>query len=343
MSVADTMRAAVFAGEGRLVIENVPVPTLKHDDDVLLRVRAVGICGSDVHILSVPPRHPATKGVILGHEYVADVEAVGEAVTHVAAGDRVVVDPTPPCGICAYCQMDQPNMCENNLSMGVFTHGGMAAYSRVPARAVFRISPDVPDDQAVLAEPIADVLNGIRRAAPRLGETVLVLGAGPIGLLFTLLLRAAGVGKILVSEVAPLRAKRAVDCGADVVINPAAEDLAAAVHREAPRGADLVIDAVGKLLGDALRTVRKGGRVLLFGVDDSAQISVRQVELTVNELSILGSYIDRLTFPQAIRLLESRRIDFSKLVTHRLPLGRVAEGVDLLRRGEGVKVVVSPE
>lgn len=338
-----TMMAAVFAGEGTLTLRDMPVPDVRRDDDVLLRVQGVGICGTDVHILSVPPGHPATEGVILGHEFVADVVRVGRTVTHVSPGDRVVVDPTPPCGACAYCQLDQPNMCENNLSLGVFTHGGMARFTVVPVRAVFRISPAVPPEIAVLAEPIADVLNGIRRAAPQLGETALVLGAGPIGLLFTLLLRAAGAGKVLVSEVAPRRAQRAAECGADLVIDPSREDLAQAVRRVSPLGADLVVDAVGKLLPDALRAVRKGGRVVLFGVDQSAETPLRQADLTFRELSILGSYIDRSTFPQAIRLLESGRLDFAKLVTHRLPLTRVHEGIDLLRRGEGIKVVIEPD
>lgn len=339
----DTMTAAVFARPGELALKEVPVPRVRHDDDVLLRVRGIGICGTDVHILSVPPGHPAKEGVILGHEYTGEVAAVGPAVTHVRVGDRVVIDPTPPCGTCAYCQLDQPNMCENNLSIGVFTDGGMAPYSVVPARGVFRISADVPEQIAVLAEPLADVLNGIRRASPQLGEAVLVLGAGPIGLLFTLLLRAAGAGTVLVSEPAPLRAKRAADCGADRVIDPTREDLAQAVRRAAPLGADLVIDAVGGLLADALQAVRKGGRILLFGVNTTAQVTVRQADLTFRELSLLGSYIDRATFPQAIKILESGRIPFDRLVTHRLPLARVRDGIELLRRGEGIKVVVVPE
>jgi len=325
------------------VLREVSVPRIRREDDVLLRVRAIGICGTDVHILSVPPGHPAREGVILGHEYVAEIVALGSGVRHLREGDRVVVDPTPPCGICAYCQMDQANMCENTLSIGVFTDGGMAAYSVVPARAVFRISSSVPDELAVLAEPLACVLNGIQRVQPRLGEAAVVLGAGPIGLLFTLLLRAAGVGKLLVSEIASLRAKHALGCGADSVVNPVAEDLADAVRRVAPLGADLVVDAVGKLLADGLRVVRRGGRILLFGVDEGAQTSVRQSEVTFKELSILGSYIDRSTFPQAIRLLESGRLNFATLITHRLPLSRVSEGIDLLRRGEGIKVVIAPE
>jgi (R,R)-butanediol dehydrogenase / meso-butanediol dehydrogenase / diacetyl reductase len=340
---AQTMTAAVFEREGQLAVKQVPIPQVGHDDDVLLKVAGVGICGTDVHILSVPPGHPATAGVILGHEYTGEVVATGRGVTHVRVGDRVVVDPTPPCGACAYCRLDQPNMCEHNLSIGVFTNGGMAAYSRVPARAVFPISPDVPMEIAVLAEPVADVLNGMRRAAPQLGETVLVLGAGPIGLLFTMLLRAAGVGDVIVSEPLPLRAERALQCGADAVIDPGREDLAGAVQARAPLGADLVIDAAGGLLADALRAVRKGGRILLFGVNTTAQVNVRQADLTFRELSILGSYIDRATFPQAVRLLERGRIDFRRLITHRLPLPRTAEGIDLLRRGEAIKVVIVPE
>lgn len=339
---SQTMTAAVFVREGELALQEVPVPRIQRDDEVLLQVRGVGICGTDLHILTVPPGHPAKEGIILGHEYVGEVVAVGPRVTHLGPTDRVVVG-SPPCGTCPYCQLDQPNMCENRISFGVFTDGGLARFSVVPARAAYPIAASVPDEVAALAEPLADVLNGIRRAQPQLGETVLVLGAGPIGLLFTLVLRAAGVGRILVSEIAPLRAKRAIECGADHVIDPARDDLAEAVRRIVPIGADLVIDAAGGLLGQGLRAVRKGGRIVLFGVNTTAVVTVRQAEITFRELSILGSYIDRATFPQAIRLLESGRLPFDKLITHRLPLSRIHHGIELLRRGDAIKVVVTPE
>lgn len=340
--MTQTMQAAVFEGEGRLSMREVEVPQIEAPDDVLLAVRAAGICGTDVHILSVPPGHPATPGVVMGHEYAAVVLATGDRVDRVSAGDQVVVDPSVWCGDCPYCQMGLTNLCDRMTGIGIFRDGGFAPFSVVPARAVYRIAPDVPAEIAVLAEPIADVLHGLRKLSIMPGESALVLGAGPIGLLFTLLLRAAGVRKLLVAEVSAYRTAYARACGADLTVNPQEEDLASAVRRETVLGADVIVDAVGTLLEDGLRCVRKGGRVLLFGMHEHARPAVRQYDITRYEIQILGTYIARGTFPLAVRLLESGRMDFGRLVTHRLALAHIHQGIDLLRRGEAVKVAVLP-
>lgn len=335
------MKAAVFEGEGRLAIREVEVPQVRAPDDVLLAVRAAGICGTDVHILAVPPGHPATTGVVMGHEYAADVVAVGDGVQHVRPEDRVVVDPSVWCGTCAYCQMGMTNLCDRMTGIGIFRHGGFAPFSIVPARALYRIAPSVAPEIGALAEPLADVVNGLRKVRVMPGETALVLGAGPIGLLFTLLLRAAGA-RSLVAEVSPVRAAHAAACGADLVINPREADLPQVVRGATVLGADVVIDAVGTLLNEALQCVRKGGRVLLFGMHEHARPAVKQYDVTKHEIQILGTYIARGTFPLAIRLLEEGRIDFGRLVTHRLPLGEIHAGIDLLRRGQAVKVAILP-
>lgn len=337
-----TMPAAIFEGEGLLRIREVDVPQVRAPDDVLLAVRAAGICGTDVHILAVPPGHPATPGVVMGHEFTADVAAVGDGVHHVAPGDRVVVDPSVWCGTCAYCQMGVTNLCARMMGIGIFQHGGFAPFAVVPARALYRIAPTVAPEIAALAEPLADVLNGLNKASVVPGESALVLGAGPIGLLFTLLLRAAGVGRLLVAEVSSFRAAHATLCGADLVINPKEEDLAQVVRRETVLGADVVIDAVGTLLDEAVRCVRKGGRIVLFGMNEHARPAIKQYDVTKYEIQILGTYIARGTFPLAVRLLEGGRVDFGRLVTHRLPLSEIHAGIDLLRRGQAVKIAIIP-
>src|SRR5207247_9104671 len=259
------MQAAVFEGEGRLVVRDVEPPELRAPDDVLLAVPAAGICGTDVHILAVPPGHPATPGVIMGHEYTADVVATGDRVDHVAPGDRIVVDPSIWCGSCPYCQMGLTNLCDRMTGIGIFRHGGFAPLRVVPARAVYRISSGVASGIAALAEPGADVLNGIRKLGVAPGESALVLGAGPIGLLFTLLLRAAGVGTLLVAEVADYRAAQARDCGADLIINPRLQDLAAVARDAPPPGADMAVHPVAPALEDALRCLPPGRRPFPLG------------------------------------------------------------------------------
>jgi len=340
--MADQMLAAVFEGEGRLSLKDVDVPQVRAADDVLLAVRAAGICGTDVHILSVPPGHPASPGVILGHEYTAEVLRSGERVNHVKPSDRVVIDPSVWCGSCAYCQRGLTNLCDRMEGIGIVRDGGFAAFSVVPARAVYKISPEVAPEIAALAEPLADVLSGVRKLQPTPGDSALVLGAGPIGLLYTLLLRAAGATPLIVAEISEYRAARARACGADLVVNPREEDLAASVRRATGLGADLVVDAVGTLLEEGVRAVRRGGRVLLFGMNEHARPVLKQFDVTKYEYQILGSYIARGTFPPAVSLLERGRIDFEPLLTHRLPLREIHHGIELLRRGQALKIAVMP-
>ncbi len=336
------MLAAVFEGEGRLAVKEMPQPRITREDDVLLRVGAVGICGSDLHVLEVPPGHPATPGTILGHEYVADVVESGPAAPDLQPGDRVVVDPNVTCGHCAYCRLGHPNVCLNMTTLGIFTHGGMAPSNVAPARALHKISPTVPLEEAVLAEPLSCVVNGMQKLAPQVGEAGLILGAGPIGLLFIAMLKAAGVRPIFVAEIAPYRAEFARELGADEVIDPRAVDLVSAVQDRTGIGVDIAVDAVGSLAIPALQAVRRAGRVLLFGINSEAEATLRQYEITRYEKRILASFIAFHSFPAAIRILEQGLIPARRFITHRLDLREVGTGLDLLRRGEAVKVVITP-
>lgn len=336
------MLAAVFEGEGKLALRDVPKPQIAQDDDVLLRVEAASICGTDVHILSVPPGHPATPGSILCHEYAGEVLDVGPGVTTIKKGDRVVVDPNLTCGNCVYCRSGMPNMCENMTTLGIFMNGGFAEYNVAPAKALHRISRDVPPEIAVFAEPLSCVVNGTQKVRLQPGETAVILGAGPIGLLFTQMFKASGAGKIIVAEVLPLRARYAKESGADLVVNPKNEDLATIVKRETEVGADVVVDAVGSLLSDAVGLVKRGGKVLIFGMNQHARPEVKQFDITRYEVAVLGTYIAKFAFPMAVKILESGVIPVQKLITHRLKLSEVLEGFEAMKNGEAIKVVVSP-
>lgn len=334
------IRAVVFRGAGRWGLETRPAPRVEAPDEVLLRVERAGICGTDLHILAVPPGHPAAPGSILGHEYVATVLEVGSGVEDLAPGDRVVVDPNLTCGTCASCRLGLSNVCERMTTLGIFRHGGLAELNVAPARALHRIAPEVPLDRAVFAEPLACVLHGLERAGLGPGERVAILGAGPIGLLFLLLGRAAGAGPTVVVEPAALRRQRAAELGADRAVDPAGA--ADAVRAATGGGADLVVDAVGTCLPEALDLVRRGGRVLLFGVNQQAARPVNQYRITRHEVTVLGSFIQRTAFPKVVRLLEGGRLPVERLITHRLPLAEVGRGFEALRAGEAIKVVVEP-
>ena len=213
------MRAAVYEGEGRLVVRDVPDPT-PGPAEVLIEVEACGVCGSDVQIINVPPGHPSTPPVIIGHEFVGWIRAAGSAVRDVTIGSRVVVDPDPKCGACDSCRAGRPANCTNIVALGVHRDGALAGYVTAPASSAYPISEDVPAEMAALVEPLACVVNGTNRAAIRPGESAVVFGAGAIGCLFIAVFRAAGAGRIVAVEPSTLRAPVALAVGADVVVTP---------------------------------------------------------------------------------------------------------------------------
>jgi threonine dehydrogenase-like Zn-dependent dehydrogenase len=317
------MPAAVFADVGRLELQERPAPRAERADEVVVEVEACGICGTDLKILSVPPGHPATPGVVLGHEFVGVVSEPGPEVTGVQAGDRVVVAPNISCGQCAVCRRGLRNQCERFTTLGVFADGGLAPRVRVPAGQCHPISPDLPAHIAALAEPLSTVVHGVRQLRPFPGETAIVVGAGPVGLMFVALLRLAGL-RVGVVEPSPERRALAERLGAE----------------DAEPGADLVVDAVGSQLPAALELVGRGGRMLLFGVDARARAEIAQEHITRDELTVIGSFVGQDVFPDAIRLLEQGRIDLTPLVTHRIGLDELPAAVDELRAGRAVKVEV---
>jgi 2-desacetyl-2-hydroxyethyl bacteriochlorophyllide A dehydrogenase len=336
------MLTGVFQSFGVFGLEDRPMPALQHDDDVLLQVRACGICGTDIHILAVPSPIPVSPGRIMGHEYTATIIRVGAGVTHLQAGDCVVVDPSITCGVCEYCRRGLLNCCLNIATLGVTRDGGLAEFSVAPAGALHKIRADVPEHLAALAEPLACVIHGAEKVNVQPGETVLILGAGPIGLMFAQFFRAAGAAKILISEISEPRARLAQDCGADLVIDPQTQDVLEIVKGESRIGVDVVVDAVGALFDLAVQTVRRGGRILLFGFNPAASPRIPQSVITRGEISVYGSYIAKNSFPRAIQLIEAGKLPLEKLVTHRFPLNEAVSAIETMRRGEGIKILVTP-
>jgi threonine dehydrogenase-like Zn-dependent dehydrogenase len=340
--MSESMPAVVFRGAGEWGIEEFPRPQIKADDEVLLKVERASICGTDIHILSVPPGHPATPGSILGHEYTATVVEAGPGVRDLEPGDRVVIDPNITCGRCEYCRLGMTNLCEKMTTLGIFRHGGLAEFSLAPAKALHQISREVPAEQATLAEPLSCVLPAFEKSSFTPGESVAILGAGPIGLFFLLLYKAAGAGKVFIIEPAAFRRRKAEQLGADLALDPKAGDAPAEVKAATRLGADIVIDAVGTLLPEALQLVRRGGRVILFGMNLHGERQLNQYEITRHEVSIFGSVIQRTAFPKVVRILEAGLLPVEKLITHRLALSEVGQGLEAMRAGEAIKVVIEP-
>lgn len=347
------MLAAVFEGNGQLVLKDRPKPVLKNDNEVLIKVTGVGICGTDLHILQVPPAHPAKKGSILGHEFTGEIVEVGSQVPDFKPGEAVLIDPHPGCGVCRECKNGHPDHCiplieasgepGHPATIGIFSDGAMTSYAVVPRHSLYKISPDVPSHIRALAEPLACVVNGINKVKVQPGETVLVLGAGPIGLFFTCLIKASGARKLIVSEISAYRREAARDCGADIIVDPNNEDLAAVVRRETDGGPDVVVEAIGPLLPQAIELVGSGGRILQFGHDESANPAIPIAEILKKELHIFGAFIGKFCFEKTARIMESGALPLERIVSHRLPLSKIHEGIELLHQGKAIKVILDPD
>jgi 2-desacetyl-2-hydroxyethyl bacteriochlorophyllide A dehydrogenase len=337
-----SMEAAVFLGAGEWELRSMPEPRIRERDDVILEVERAGICGTDLHILADPPGHPANPGTILGHEYTGRVVECGPAAAGLSTGERVVVDPNIPCGACDACRLGRSNHCPNMTTLGIFRHGGLARFSIAPARALHRLSPAVSPERAALAEPLSCIYSAVEKAPPRAGDSVVVLGAGPIGLLFVLLYRHMGAGTIVAVEPRPLRRAVALQLGAQAAVDPSGDTAVAGVRKILPAGADIVVDAAGTLLATAVETARPGGTVVLFGMVQKSPAAVSQYDITRRELRVVASFIQTTAFPRVARLLENDAVPFEKVVSHVLPLGRIGEAFDAMRRGEALKVVLDP-
>jgi 2-desacetyl-2-hydroxyethyl bacteriochlorophyllide A dehydrogenase len=334
------MRAAVFVQEGEVSLTTRDEPGLIEKDDVIIRVAGNGICGTDVHALAVPARIPYAPGTVIGHEFVGTIEAAGPE-SPFTAGQRVTVHPNIYCDHCASCRRGARNLCLNMRNLGQDMDGGLAELCRVPSNRVFVLPDELPFDRAVLAEPLACILNGTRKAAVHAGESVVVLGGGPIGLLYAMVLKANGAYPLIVSEPRAARRQLAADVGADVVVDPTSDSLGErvleATHGE---GADVVVDAAGGMIPEGLELIRRGGRVIVFGVSHRAR-EISSIPVIVKEASIHGVLDADENFPLAIKLLTENSAGFERLVTHRVTFDDFDAAVAAARDGQAVKAVVS--
>jgi threonine dehydrogenase-like Zn-dependent dehydrogenase len=333
----------IFRGDGVIEYVERRTPQLAADDDVIVRIEACGICGTDLNILATPPAHKATPGIVIGHEGVGVVEAIGPAVRHVQPGDRVVIANRLTCGKCDYCRRGLDNQCTNYQTIGTTLDGAFAPTLRAPARALWKIDLSVPRDDAAFFEPLSCVVGSVKRAPFQPGDNVAIIGAGPMGLLFALLYRTMGAGKVILLDVAPYRLDFAQEIGMDAALNVAQVDAPAEVKRLTGLGADIVVDAVGNQIDQAIRLARRGGQIILFGLRPHDNPTVNQYTITRYDLNVIGAFVGLHPFAQTIALLESGRIAPRRLITHWLPLNALEHGVALMRSGQAMKVLIVME
>ncbi|QZA34327.1 zinc-dependent alcohol dehydrogenase family protein [Hydrogenibacillus sp. N12] len=321
------MKAAVLRGIGRIELEEREVPSPAYGE-VVIRVEACGICGTDQHIYhGLPGSAAVTPPRVLGHELAGEVVEIGEGVSELSIGDRVSVDPNIYCGRCRYCRDGRPHLCESLQAVGVTRDGGMAEYCRVPVANCHRLPDSMSSIEGAMVEPLGCVLHGIRKINVWPGASVLIIGGGFIGQLMLQAVKLHGASPVIISEPDEAKHELALRLGADVVVNPLRGD---DLERELKRigGADIVVECVGKAetMQQAVQSARKGGQILLFGVSSpDTRIAISPYEVFSKELTIRGSFINPHTHTAAISLIEQGKVRISPLISHTFRLEEVPE------------------
>jgi L-iditol 2-dehydrogenase len=347
------MLAAVYHGPNDLRVEDVPVPVIGKNE-ILVRVISASICGTDLRIFHGNHRMylPGTIR-IPGHEVVGTIAAVGDDVKSYSAGQRVFCAPNTGCGHCLQCISGNNNLCANYDAIGVTSDGGFAEYVRIPANSVQQgnvipVSEAVDAAVAALMEPFACVLRGQNALHIKPGEIVLVIGAGPIGVMHAKLARARGAGRVIVSEPLPARAAQVKRMGADRVVDPTSEDLKSVLNEESHgRGADVIIVAapVHAAQESALELAAISGRINFFGglPKDRPMINFDSNLVHYKELVITGTTAcSTADCWQATEIVNSGLVDLSDLVSQRFPLKEAVAAFAAAEDRKSLKIVLEP-
>ncbi len=337
------MKASRFLGNKTFAVTDLPTPHAG-PGELVLRNQVCGVCGTDVHIYhGEPGSADVNPPVVLGHEYSGEVVEVGEGVTGFAVGDHVTVDPNIYCGHCVYCQNGKKQLCPSMEAIGVTRDGGFAQYSLIPASQAFKLEPTVPWEAAAMAEPLACCLHGIDLAGIQVGDKVCVVGGGAIGLLMVQLAKLSGASQIVLSEPNEKRRQVGLQLGANAALDPTRTDAQEAFAQVLDGGANVVIECVGNVpaVKSAFQFAGKGATVLLFSVPKvDATFDLPLFDVYKKELTIKGSFVNPDTHARAVALINSGKVDFGPIITHRFPLDQLPEAIAMQMSDASIKVVV---
>jgi (R,R)-butanediol dehydrogenase/meso-butanediol dehydrogenase/diacetyl reductase len=343
------MKAAVWYGREDVRVVNVPEPPAPVAGEVTVKVHWCGICGSDLHEYEVGPIFipPDFGPVILGHEFAGEIVAVGPGVDNFKVGQKVTGDACQHCGTCYYCKRNLYNLCQSVVFTGLMRDGAFAEYVNVPTNTLFNIPDDISYEAGALIEPLAVGLHAVRQAPLLAGESVVILGAGTIGLSTLQAARAAGASKIFVIEIAPARKEYALKLGATAVFDPTEVDVIAKV-KEATGGlgADVSIECIGheKTAPLAIDLARAGGKVVLAGIF-SAESSINFFGVVATEKTITGCLAYNGEFAPVIDFLRDGRMQAEPMITGRIKIDDIVEKgfKELIHHKEkNIKIIVSP-
>ena len=338
------MRAVIIDAPGIIRVDNVPDPTPR-PDEVLVRVGACGICGTDLHIIdgdSPLARYP----IIPGHEFAGEVVAVGSDVAqrygkeNITIGSRIAVEPNLYCGHCDSCRTGHENLCLNYAALGVTTNGAVAQYVTVPVAKAYALPDNISFREGALIEPVSCAVHGMHILNPRSGDTFLIVGAGTMGVLLLQLAVRGGASRVAMVDINAQRLALAEQLGSTHTYSDIKQAL-----KDEPLGFNCVIDATGvaPVIENAFMAVKRGGKLLIFGVaSNEARISLSPFRIYNDEITIIGSMAVLFSFQAALDLISSGVINTEAMLTKALPLQDFLEALDMVRYGKGVKTQILP-
>ena len=340
------MRAVIIDKPGDVRIGTVPDPT-PGTSELIIRVGACGICGTDLHIAE-GEFPPTPYPIVPGHEFAGEVVAMGTGVpkgiggkdTVIRIGTRVAVDPSLFCGHCDFCRTGHGNLCLNWGAIGDTVDGAFAEYVKVPAANAYVLPENMSFRAAALIEPTSCAVHGLHRLNPRSGDTFLIVGAGTMGLLLLQLALRGGASRVAMVDLNTQRLERAMKFGAHRTYTDVKQAL-----EEETLGFDCVVDATGvaRAIESALTAVKRGGKFMVFGVaPQEARVPVSPFSIYNDEITIVGSMAVLFSFEQALDLINSNVINTEAMLTTALPLEDFPKALDMVRRGEGVKTQILP-
>jgi len=344
------MKAAFLTGVRSLEIREIPAPRPAKDDDVLVRSRAVGICGSDLHyyLSDSVGGDRVSYPFIPGHECAGIVEEVGRGVTRVKPGDAVVIEPAVSCGTCDQCRMGRPHTCRKLLFLGHYGEltGGMAEFALAPERNCVPLPAKMTVVQGALAEPLSIALYAAGLAGAVRGKTAAILGAGPIGLCAAMVLKAEGSGALYVTDKVEDRVKAAGTAGADWTGNPDREDIVAQVLKSEPLGLDLVLECCGDQLAldQAVAILKPGGTLVVVGIPVEPRVSFDSSKVRRREIRIQNVRRQNRCLEKAVGMIHAGRVRPDFLATHLFKLDEAREAYETAaaRRDGVIKAIVTP-
>lgn len=335
------MKAAVFYGKKDLKIEEIPQP-VAGENEVLVRVHACGICGTDLHIFGGDEGAAKTPaGTVLGHEFAGEIVGTGDGVTGLSVGERVCVDPNQLCNACDFCRNGTGHFCENMTGIGTTVNGGFEEYVAVPSSQVYPFPDRLSYEKAAMTEPVSCCLHGIDLCEIKAGSTVAVIGCGMIGLLMLQLARLQGTAGLIAVEPVESKRNQALALGADTAIDPLSED--GMEQLRAIGQIDTVIECVGKTqtMQQAVQIAGKKSTVMLFGLTAPADtIPVKPFELFKKEITLKASFINPYTFQRALALISSGKIDVSSMVEKTEPLAKLPEILSDPEKRKAGKIII---